>query len=125
MGALADRADALFATACDVPLLVPAFVERMFQLLGDYDIAAPFDGQHHHPLAAVYRPRVLAHVQKLLDADRMRPRFLFDEARTLEVPVDELRVVDPHLSSLENLNYHDDYLAALAAAGFTSHTGTT
>src|SRR3990172_2249402 len=103
--ALADRADAVYATACDVPLLVPAFVDRMFELLGDYDIPVPFDGQHHHPLAAVYRPTVLVHVQRLLDSDRMRPRFLFDEARTREIRVDDLRAVDPQLSTLENLNY--------------------
>jgi molybdopterin-guanine dinucleotide biosynthesis protein A len=119
IAAMADRADAFYATACDVPLLVPAFVERMFQLLGDYDIAVPFDGQHHHPLAAVYRPRVLPHVHRLLAAERMRPRFLFDEAHTLEIPVDALRTVDPQLSSLANLNNPDDYLAALVAAGFS------
>ncbi len=124
--ALADRAgstelvevDAVYATACDVPLLVPAFIEKMFELLDDFDIAVPFDGQYHHPLAAVYRPTVLAHIQRLLDAERMRPRFLFDEVRTREVPVDELRAVDPRLSTLENLNCRHDYLAALTAAGF-------
>lgn len=116
--ALADRADAAYATACDVPLLVPAFVDRMFDLLGDFDIAVPFDGQHHHPLAAVYRPTVLEHVQKLLDSQRMRPRFLFDEARTREISVDDLRAVDPQLSTLENLNYQQDYLSALTTAGF-------
>jgi molybdopterin-guanine dinucleotide biosynthesis protein A len=124
--AIADRAgstelvevDAVYATACDVPLLVPAFVEKMFELLDDFDIAVPFDGQYHHPLAAVYRPTVLAQIQKLLDAERMRPRFLFDEVRTREVPVDELRAVDPRLSTLENLNHQQDYLAALTAAGF-------
>ena len=116
--ALADRADAVYATACDVPLLVPAFVERMFELLGDFDIAVPFDGQHHHPLAAVYRPTVLPHVERLLDSERMRPRFLFDEVRTREVPVDDLRAVDPQLSTLENLNYQQDYVSALTTAGF-------
>lgn len=116
--ALADRADAVYATACDVPLLVPAFVDRMFELLGDFDIAVPFDGGHHHPLAAVYRLTVLAHVQRLLDSQRMRPRFLFDEARTREIQVDDLRAVDPQLSSLENLNYQQDYFSALTTAGF-------
>ena len=115
---LADRADAVYATGCDVPLLVPAFVDRMFELLGDFDIAVPFDGQHHHPLAAVYRPTVLPQIQKLLDADRLRPRFLFDEVRTREIPVEDLRIVDPQLSTLENLNYEQDYASALAAAGF-------
>ncbi len=119
LSAVADRADAAYATGCDVPLLVPAFVDRMFTLLGDFGIAVPFDGQHHHPLAAVYRPAVLPHIQKLLDADRLRPRFLFDEVRTREIPVDDLRAVDPQLSTLENLNYEHDYAAALAAAGFT------
>ena len=116
--ALANRADAVYATGCDVPLLVPAFVDRMFDLLGDFDIAVPFDGQHHHPLAAVYRPTVLPQIEKLLDADRLRPRFLFDEVRTREIPIEELRAVDPKLSTLENLNYEENYVAALAAAGF-------
>jgi molybdopterin-guanine dinucleotide biosynthesis protein A len=116
--ALAGRVDAAYVTACDVPLLVPAFVGRMFDLLGDYDIAVPLDAQYHHPLAAVYRPSVLGHVERLLDAERMRPRFLFDEVPTREVPVDELRDVDPKLTTLANLNNEEAYFAALTAAGF-------
>ena len=111
--------DAVYATSCDVPLLVPDFIERMFELLGNYDIAVPRDGQHHHPLAAVYRVSVLQRVQQLLGTDRLRPRFLFDEVNTREVPVDELRSVDPELATLENLNHPEDYLKALAAAGFS------
>jgi molybdopterin-guanine dinucleotide biosynthesis protein A len=121
---LSGRVDAVYATSCDVPLLIPSFVERMFDLLGEYEIAVPRDGQHHHPLAAVYRLTVMAHVQKLLDADRLRPRFLFDEVNTREVPVDELRSVDPQLSTLENLNHPEDYQAALAAAGFAELAGS-
>jgi molybdopterin-guanine dinucleotide biosynthesis protein A len=122
--ALADRADAVYATACDVPLLVPAFIDRMFELLGDFDIVVPFDGQRHHPLAAVYRTTALDHVQRLLEAGRMRPRFLFDEVRTREVPVNLLRAVDPLLTTLENLNYERDYVAALASAGFSASPDT-
>jgi molybdopterin-guanine dinucleotide biosynthesis protein A len=120
LSAMGDRCDAVYATACDVPLLAIAFVDRMFHLLEGYDIAVPFDGLHHHPLAAIYRPQVLPHILKLLESGRMRPRFLFDEVRTREVPVDNLRSVDPQLATLENLNYHEDYLAALAAAGFAT-----
>ncbi len=111
--------DAAYVTSCDVPLLVPAFIERMFELIEDHDIAVPRDGQHHHPLAAVYRVSVLERVQQLLGADRLRPRFLFDEVNTREVPVDELRSVDPELATLENLNHPEDYLKALAVAGFS------
>jgi molybdopterin-guanine dinucleotide biosynthesis protein A len=108
----------VYATSCDVPLLVPGFVAKMFELLGDFEIAVPRDGQFHHPLAAVYRPRVLAAVQRLLDENRLRPRFLFDEVGTAEIEVDRLRSVDPALSTLINLNHPDDYAAALLAAGF-------
>src|SRR5262249_46705602 len=79
---MGDRFDAVYATGCDVPLLVPAFVERMFRLLDDYEIAVPFDGEHHHSVAAVYRPRVLARIEALLAVDRLRSRFLFDQVRT-------------------------------------------
>jgi molybdopterin-guanine dinucleotide biosynthesis protein A len=115
---LSGRVEAVYATACDVPLLAPAFVVRMFELLGEHDIAVPRDGEHHHPLAAVYRTTVLPHVERLLGADRLRPRFLFDEVNTREVSVEELRSVDPQLATLANLNYEADYLAALEAAGF-------
>jgi len=115
---LLGRVDAAYATACDVPLLAPAFVVRMFELLGDHDIAVPRDGKHHHPLAAVYRTTVLPHVERLLSADRLRPRFLFDEVKTREVDVEHLRPVDRELATLRNLNHEADYLAALAAAGF-------
>ncbi len=70
-----------YVTSCDVPFLVPEFVERMFQLLGDYEIAVPYDGKYHHPLSAVYRIEVLSYIETLLSNNRMRPVFLFDVAK--------------------------------------------
>jgi molybdenum cofactor guanylyltransferase len=78
----------------------------------------PVDSEHHHSLAAVYRPKVLPLVEQLLASDRLRPRFLFDEIRAREIPMEMLRAVDPRLRSLENLNNEDDYRAALTKAGF-------
>jgi molybdenum cofactor guanylyltransferase len=112
------RSDAVYATACDVPLLVPAFVERMFERLGSHEIAVPRGEEFHHPLAAVYRTSVLALADRLLAADRLRLRYLFDESDSVEVPLDDLRKVDPELSTLENLNHPEDYERALRTAGF-------
>jgi molybdopterin-guanine dinucleotide biosynthesis protein A len=117
---LSGRADAVYASACDVPLLVPAFVDRMFDLLDDFDAAVPFDDRHQHPLAAVYRPSVLPQVQKLLALDQLSLQRLFDEFRTRRVPVEELRAVDPELSTLKNVNDEEDYLTALRAAGLAT-----
>lgn len=110
--------DAVYATSCDVPLLVPAVVSYLVEQLGEHDIAVPHDQRYHHPLSAVYRTSVIPHIEALLAADRLRPFFLFDTASTREVPVDELRGLDPSLDTLANLNRPEDYLAALDRAGF-------
>ena len=108
-----NSVESVYATSCDVPLMVPEFVAMMFERLGNDDIAVPYDGQYHHPLAAVYRPRVLTVIESLLAMDRLRPRFLFDRVSTTEVQVDDLRQVDPTLSTLMNLNSPEDYQTAL------------
>lgn len=110
--------EAAYVTSCDVPLMVPAFVERMFAMLGEHQIAVPREGEFHHPLAAVYRVSVLNVVERLLSEDRMRPFFLFQECDTREVSPTQWHDVDPSSATLKNLNRPEDYLAALAVAGF-------
>ncbi len=114
------RVETVYATGCDVPLLVPAFVSHLFARLEHHDIAVPQDGKFFHPLAAVYRPGVLNAIETLLAADRLRPFFLFEAVDTLKISVDDLRPFDPRLTTLANLNRPADYLNALGQAGFTA-----
>jgi len=116
--ALPDSIEAAYVTSCDVPLLVPGFVERMLVLLGEHDIAVMEIDGFPHPLSAVYRRAVLPQVEALLAQDRLRPVFLFDAVRTRRVTTAEMREVDPDLRTLRNLNTREDYAAALADAGF-------
>jgi len=116
--AIAATADAAYVTSCDVPLLRPGFVRRLIELLADYDICVPRDARFHHPLAAVYRTRVAATIERLLQANRMRPRFLYEEVSTREVLVEDLRDVDDDLQTLDNVNRPEDYFRALAREGF-------
>ena len=118
--ALPNSVEFAYITSCDVPLLVPAFVERMVELLGDHDIAVMEIDGFQHPLSAVYRRDTLPHVENLLQNDRLRPVFLFDAVRTRRVRPEEMISVDPKLRTLRNLNTREDYLAALADAGFSS-----
>ena len=90
-------------TSCDVPLLVPSFVERMIELLEDHDIAVMEIDGFPHPLSAVYR-RALPHVESLLEKERLRPVFLFDAVRTRRVRPEEMASVDRELRTLRNLN---------------------
>ena len=111
---LASDVDCVYASACDAPLLRPAFVRAMIEALGDAEIAVPLDGRFHHPLAAVYRVSVLPVIEELLAADRLRPVFLFEKCRTREVRIEDLRLVDPELDSLWNTNTPEEYEQALA-----------
>lgn len=116
--ALPNSVDAAYITSCDVPLLEPAFVTRMLELLGDHDIAVMEIDGFPHPLSAVYRRDTLPHVEALLEKDRLRPVFLFDAVRTRRVRPEEMLSVDPQLRTLRNLNTREDYLAALSEAGY-------
>ena len=118
LSALPQSIDAAYITSCDVPLLVPAFVERMIELMGDHDIAVIEVDGFPHPLSAIYRRELLPQVESLLASDRLRPVFLFDAMRTRRVKPAEMTVVDPELRTLRNLNTPEDYRAALADAGF-------
>jgi len=116
--ALPDSVDVAYITSCDVPLLEPAFVTRMVELLGDHDIAVMEIDGFPHPLSAVYRRDTLRHVEALLEQDKLRPVFLFDAVRTRRVRPEEMLSADPQLRTLRNLNTREDYLAALADAGY-------
>ena len=111
--ALQGQAEAAYLSSCDVPFLRPAFVRRLIELRGDMAICVPHVGEHHHPLAAVYRVDVLEAVRQLLRENRMRPFFLFDAVPTRVVERSELLDADPTFESLRNLNTPEDYEQAL------------
>ena len=118
--ALSNSTDIAYVTSCDVPLLVPAFVERMIELLGENDIAVMEIDGFPHPLSAVYRRDTLPQIESLLAQDRLRPVFLFDAVRTRRVRPAEMASVDPQLRTLRNLNTREDYSQALSEAGLSS-----
>lgn len=110
---------AIFATSCDAPLLLPAFVQMVVERLTTFQAAVPVEDRFFHPLAAAYRLAVMPEIESLLAADQLRPAFLFERVSTCRIPVDALRDVDPDLLSLKNCNYQEDYAAALKIAGFS------
>jgi molybdopterin-guanine dinucleotide biosynthesis protein A len=122
--AIALHADAAYVTSCDVPLLVPAFARQMIERLGDCEIAVPVHGDFAHPLAGVYRTSVVPQIRELLAADQLRLALLIDRVKTCRVPAQDLRDVDPQLSTLQNINQPEDYLVALAAAGLEHDPAT-
>ncbi len=118
LASLGSRTDAVLLCGCDAPLLVPAFVERMFEFLAGHQIAVPYVGEQLHPLAAVYRSDLLPIAKTLLAAGERSLLSLADRCDTVRVAADQMRSVDPMLGSLANCNTELDYLQALRTSGF-------
>jgi molybdenum cofactor guanylyltransferase len=120
---LRESVDAVYVSACDVPLLQPAFVRAIIQAMGAHELAMPFDGHFLHPLAAAFRISVESRVRRLLAEERLSAHFLVENADARLIQISELRDFDPSLESLNNVNTPDDYQAALTAARLDSATG--
>jgi molybdopterin-guanine dinucleotide biosynthesis protein A len=114
LAACDERIDAVYVTGCDSPLLVPAFVARMFDLLNNHAIAAPYDGQRWHPLAAVYRTAIRPSAEALIAAGERSLVALLEANDTRRVAPEELRDADAELLSLMPCNTPAEYRAALA-----------
>ena len=97
-----------FAASTDLPFLHPRFVAAVCAAAAGADAAVPYLAGFRQPLAAAYRTALAPLVASLVEADRMKPAFLFErcETRWLE----QL----PHPESVRNLNARADYEAALA-----------
>jgi molybdopterin-guanine dinucleotide biosynthesis protein A len=107
--ALPQGTDTAYVSSCDVPLLRPAFVRRMIELLGTSEVCVPRVNGFLHPLAAVYRREVAPTAERLLAAGQARLTDLCSVVRTRIVTADELTDVDGDLRSLRNVNMPEDY----------------
>ena len=123
LAAVAEEAEVAYVSSTDVPLLHPAFVRAVGRAVDEeVDIALPIVHGFRHPLAAAYRTSLLPEVEQLIDADRMRPAFLFERCRVRELTEDvllrdrELEAADPELLSVLNVNEPDEYQRARARA---------
>ncbi|MCA9089389.1 MAG: molybdenum cofactor guanylyltransferase [Planctomycetaceae bacterium] len=113
LSAAVDRA---YISGCDVPLLNSEFVAHIISQLGDADVAAVRDGAFYHPLAGIYRTSLATAAWKLVEQNRLRAQSLIETAPHRDIPVDDLRALDPQLLSLQNMNTPDDYHRLLALA---------
>jgi molybdenum cofactor guanylyltransferase len=117
LAALPERVEFAYASATDAPFLRPEWVRRLEETIGTNDLVIPHVGGYSHPLAALYRrATVLAAIRELLATNRMRPVFLVDAVKTRVILEEELRDIDPELSTLRNLNTPEDYQQALRDA---------
>jgi molybdenum cofactor guanylyltransferase len=123
LAAVAGRAEIAFVCSTDLPFLHPAFVRRVLRAAQDgADVGLPHARGFPQPLAASYRTTLAPVAERLVQEQRLRPAFLFeqcdvtrlDEAALRADPI--LAALDPELDSVVNVNEPGDYRQARARA---------
>jgi molybdopterin-guanine dinucleotide biosynthesis protein A len=138
LAAMQGRAEMVYVSACDVPLLRCGFVRRVLTHLspggkgvggqhlspadacgsgtqwtsqgrGSFAVAVPRIADFFHPLAAVYRVDLLPVVRQLLASGQFKMTALFDTVPTRVLTEVDFADVDPHLESLRNVNTPEEY----------------
>jgi molybdopterin-guanine dinucleotide biosynthesis protein A len=100
---------AAFVVSCDHPLLKPAFIGRLLELLGNRAGVVPVHQERWYPLTAVYRLGTRTILDEMLTGEDLRVREFARRCHPRFVTADDLTHVDPDLDSLRNVNDPDDY----------------
>lgn len=120
LAALPDPVDLVYATATDVPFLEPRWITRLAELIDDHDLAMPHIGDEYHPLAALYRKAaVLPVIERMLQQEYLKLKAITGLVHTRIVGEQEMRLVDPGLGTLRNLNDPEEYGQSLHDAGLS------
>lgn len=106
---LESECEYAFVTSCDVPLLSNQLVTFLWRQLGDHDAIVPFRGDRRYGMTAIYRTRLHAAVAQRIANNSLRVCDLTEGFDVKNIPADDLRVADPDLDSLTNVNSTTDY----------------
>lgn len=108
--------DAAFVTACDLPFIDRTLVAWLAARLGDAPCLMPSVEGHAQPLVAIYRTRLVADIETMLEAGCRSPRDLGRTPGCRVVTEAELRDFDASLRCLVNVNDPHRYSLLLGDA---------
>jgi len=107
--ALAGRCEAALVVSCDHPLLKPAFIARLIELLGDHQAVVPTHEGRSYPLVAVYRFDLRPLLTELLARSERCVHAFTERCGAHVVSSADLADVDPTRDSLRNVNDRESY----------------
>ncbi len=102
-----------FVTSCDVPALNGGLILALLEEIGAHDAITPIDGKRVYGMTAVYRCSVWAAAARNVAEKQLRVSMLADSVNATSVDLNDLKTIDPQLTSFENINTPDDYFAFL------------
>ena len=114
---LSSDCEYAFVSSCDVPLLTGDLVEFLFARIGDADAIVPTKGPRQYGMTAIYRTQLHAAVDQRIQQHKLRVCNLAEGFQVTNIDAEELRVVDPELDTLTNINSAEDYFRLLKRYG--------
>jgi molybdenum cofactor guanylyltransferase len=102
----------VFATACDMPFIAVDLYRALFSARGGHDLVVPAVSGWYEPLFAFYAASCLPAVRDAVSRGETRIASFYREVRARFVAEDELRELDPELSSFFNVNTPEDLARA-------------
>jgi molybdopterin-guanine dinucleotide biosynthesis protein A len=112
-GLSASKTDINLIVACDMPLVMPAVLQRLVEAIGEHDICVAMIDGHASALCGVYRSRVATVAQSLFDSGGRRVMPLLDRVQTNRVDAALLRDIDPDLETFVSVDTPEKYADAL------------
>jgi molybdopterin-guanine dinucleotide biosynthesis protein A len=103
-GLAAAQTDLCFVLACDMPFVRSRLVEELLSRAFDADVVVPIVRGYYEPLCAVYRKSAIPVIATALERNDLKVTKIYEYLRLCAVPEEEIRVLDPDLSSFINLN---------------------
>lgn len=103
-GLAAAQTDLCFVLACDMPFVRSRLVEELLSRAFDADVVVPVVRGYYEPLCAIYRKSAIPVIATALERNDLKVTKIYEYLRLCAVPEEEIRVLDPDLSSFINLN---------------------
>jgi molybdopterin-guanine dinucleotide biosynthesis protein A len=108
----AASADLSLAVGCDMPFLNPDLLRAFAVWAEGVDVALLRQGGYVEPLHAAYRRSCLPAMETAIRAGDRRIVSFFPRVSVRYVKPEEVRPIDPHLTSFRNVNTPEEWEAA-------------
>jgi molybdopterin-guanine dinucleotide biosynthesis protein A len=98
-----------YLAACDTPFIKQSVIEHIVgQIEPGFEVIIPCTDDGLEPLSAVYSKDCIPLIEKKLEENVFMIKKFFRKKRVKEVPVDQLKALDPDMNFIFNINTPKD-----------------
>ncbi len=106
-----------YLTACDTPFIKQSVIEHIVeQIEPGFEVIIPRTDDGVEPLSAVYSKGCIPLIEKKLEENIFMIKKFFRKKKVKEIPVDQLKALDPDMRFIFNINTPEDVETAKTMA---------